>query len=163
MSALNSVKLFLPKMFSSSGFWDTVPSGFPFASGLCFLQIWWFLFFLSHPTCNCHSGISLGGERSLCINLPQHFNHSIIAFESLFLDCFHQHHKVTLFKVQFFPANYQFFTSLFLLMASSLCNIPTLLFNVWSIKFWRMPTVVWTSPPQPRYRTVLSVPFVVNP
>lgn len=39
--------------------------------------------------------------------------------------CFHQNHKFTMVKVKFFPANCQFLTSLFLLMASPLCNMPS--------------------------------------
>ena len=43
-----------------------------------------------------------------------------------FTRCFHQQHKFTVFKVKFFPANCRCLTSLFLLMVSPLCNIPTL-------------------------------------
>lgn len=78
---------------------------------------------LSHPMHNHPPGFWSPGVSSPS---PFQLFPSAFTLESLFLEVLHQHHPIVMFKVKFFSANCQLLPSLFLLMASPSCHLPTL-------------------------------------
>lgn len=93
-----------------------------------------------------HATISQDFSLPPSVGLPNHFNHSHQQPPLNLSGGSHQHHKFAMFEVKFFSSNSQFLTSLFLLIVSPLCSLPTLQ------TFWCKVLQVLKNAPAPQAR-----------